>query len=110
MKKYLFIAAAATLAACTQDTLIDESRVPEAKDAAIGFGSDLNKMTRAENSTGELDAGLEKYHQDFRVWGFKNIKNTDGSTYTSIPVFNATIGDPFLSNQEVLTLSPLIFY
>lgn len=90
MKKYLFFAAAVAITACTNDTLIDDTKVPDTKEVAIGFGSDLNKMTRAENSTGELGEGLENYHQTMRIWGYKNIKNNGADTYKSTPVFDAT--------------------
>lgn len=94
MKKYLFIAAAAAFAACTNDTLIEPNRVPETQEIGIGFGTSMNNMTRAENSTGDHGAELENYHKTMRIWGYKNVKNNPGTatttTYKSTPVFDAT--------------------
>lgn len=78
----LIAAAAAMFAACQQeDVIIDQSSNLE---EAIGFGTYTPGMTRAENSTGEDGEQLEKYHNTFVVYGFKNV----GSTETQ--VFNKT--------------------
>ena len=85
MKKYLFIAAAATLAACTQDTLIDDTKVPDTKEVAIGFGTGMNNITRAEaeNSSATKKNDLSIYHNSFYVWGNKAVGSTS-PTYTAV--------------------------
>lgn len=82
-KSFMLIAAAAAMfAACQQeDVVIDQSSNLE---EAIGFGTYTPGMTRADNSTGEDGEQLEKYHNTFAVYGFKNV----GSTETQ--VFNKT--------------------
>ena len=78
MKKYfIFAAAAVTFAACTSDTLIDDSKVADTKDVAIGFGTGMNNMTRAENSSAAIGAALENYHPAFGVWGYKTVGDGD---------------------------------
>lgn len=92
MKKYLFFAAAVAITACTNDTLIDDTKVPDTKEVAIGFATGTNNLTRAENSSATKTSALETYHQNFSVWGYKNIK--DGSaTLQATKVFNGTIAN-----------------
>lgn len=97
MKKiFIFAAAAAMLASCSQDVLTDINSVSN-DEGAISFGTWTSKATRAENSTGADGAQLEKYHNTFVVYGFKNVygkdeaKVFDGTvcTYTGSP------SDPF---------------
>ena len=87
MKKYLFIAAAATLAACTNETLVETPQLPEEKEVAIDFGTDMANMTRAENSSGETKYALSNYHNTFYVWGYKRVEEST-STHNYITVFN----------------------
>lgn len=87
MKKYLFIAAAATLAACSNETLVETPQVPEEKEVAIDFGTDMANMTRAENSSGETKYALSNYHNTFFVWGYKRVELSD-TEHTYITVFN----------------------
>lgn len=91
MKKNLvLVAAAAMMAACSQnDVLFDQVQPSTKAESAIGFGTDFNSMTRAENSSATAYAGLENYHNTFRIWGYKNIEETTG-TLTSVPVFDGT--------------------
>ena len=114
MKKYLFFAAAVAITACTNDTLIDDTRVPDTKEVAIGFGSDINKLvkTRAENSTATDTKGLENYHYTFRIWGYKNIKNAPATpqTYTSTAVFDGTYSSTATDSKyenSIATWSPV---
>lgn len=90
MKKYLFFAAAVAITACTNDTLIDDTKVPDTKEVAIGFGTGMNKMTRgttqAENSSATTENGLNLYYDNFTVWGYKNIKTSEGK-YSHTTVF-----------------------
>lgn len=90
MKKiFIFAAAAAMFASCSQDVLTDINSVSNGE-KAIGFSTWANKVTRAENSGAENKSALENYHQTMRIWGYKNIMNLGGANYTSTPVFNAT--------------------
>ena len=85
MKKYLFLAAAATLATCTNETLVETPQLPEDEEVAIGFGTDMANMTRAENSSGETKYALSNYHNTFYVWGYKRVELSDTEhVYTTV--------------------------
>ena len=88
MKKYLFIAAVAALAACTNETLVDTPS-QETQEQAISFGTGFNSMTRAENSDASNYSALETYHNNFQVWGYKFVEellddNTLAQTYQDV--------------------------
>lgn len=88
MKKYLFIAAVAALAACTNETLVDAPS-QETQEQAISFGTGFNSMTRAENSDASNYSALETYHNNFQVWGYKFVEellddNTLAQTYQDV--------------------------
>lgn len=92
------MATAALFAACSEnDLIVDNFMSGEAasQESAIGFGSGMNNMvgTRAENSNAEEKNDLENFWYTMRIWGYKNIKNTDG-TFTSTAVFNADTDNP----------------
>lgn len=98
MKKYFIFAAAVAFTACTQDTLIDDSKVADTKEVAIGFGTGMNNITRAENSSVTDKSDLETYQYQFKVYGYKYVSSTE------TPVFNGQLvqwsagqADPFLS-------------
>lgn len=75
-KNYLFLAAAATMfTACVQNDLVSE--IPEATPQAISFETFANKQTRAENSSETEVLGLEQHHENFKVWGYKDVLTTD---------------------------------
>lgn len=80
MKKYFIFAAAVAFTACTEDTLIDNTKVADTKEVAIGFGTGMNNMTRAENSSAAIGAALEYYHPAFGVWGYKTVGTGDEQT------------------------------
>ena len=82
-KSFMLIAAAAAMfAACQQeDVVIDQSSNLE---KAIGFTTYTPSVTRAENSSATKAIGLENYYTSFRVWGYKNIKQSDDS-FKSVP-------------------------
>lgn len=91
MKKYLFIAAAATLfAACSQEDVLVEEQPQVDVERAIGFGTITSNITRAENSDATGKTGLETYHSTFRVWGYKNIQTTETDVYDNSVVFAGT--------------------
>lgn len=99
MKKiFIFAAAAAMLASCSQDVLTDINSVSN-DEKVIGFSTWANKVTRAENSGAENKSALEKYHQTMRIWGYKNIMNLGRENYTSTPVFDATNGSTLYANS-----------
>lgn len=94
MKKYLFFAAAVAITACTNDTLIDDTRVPDTKEVAIGFGTGMNNITRGtseNNGTDCVPTGLENYYEDFKVWGYKNIATSTENKYKNTNVFNGDV-------------------
>lgn len=107
MKKSLvLLATAALFAACSEnDLIVDNFMSGEAasQESAIGFGSGMNNMvgTRAENSSATETNDLENFWYTMRIWGYKNIKNTDG-TFTSTAVFNADTGDPLYKKSIAL--------
>lgn len=87
MKKNYFMLAATTmmLAACAQTDVVNEIAVEETPQA-IGFETFANKQTRAENSYETETLGLEKHHDNFKVWGYKNTTTAyvfDGVTVTA---------------------------
>ena len=120
MKKYWILAVAA-LAACNNETLVETQEVAPEKDVAIAFGTDINKLTRAENSDATGENGLEAYHKTFRVWGYKNVEVETGKL-TSIEAFKGTgdatsvvtwktsgVTEPFTAAGD-WTYSPLRFW
>lgn len=89
MKKYLILAAVAALAACENETLVETPQLPEEQEVAIGFGTGFNNMTRAENNVDATQLnGLENYHENFRVWGYKNIATDDATKFDRVAVFS----------------------
>lgn len=76
--KRLFIlsAAVAALASCSNSEVITEVNEPQVPDKAIAFETFSSNATRAENSQGVIDDGLENHHSDFSVWGYKDVQDT----------------------------------
>ena len=71
-KSLVLLTAAAMFAACAEkDVLIDN--LVEATESPIGFTTDMNYMTRAENSSATAKYALETYNNSFYVWGNKNV-------------------------------------
>lgn len=78
MKKLFFLAAAAALAACSNDALV-EAPSPEAP-ARIAFETYAPVSTRAtgtgaENSPETTKHDLSDYHESFVVWGIHDTEN-----------------------------------
>ena len=86
MKKYWILAVAA-LAACNNETLVENAEVVPEKDVAIGFGTGMYNMTRAENSEATTKYALSTYHNTFYVWGYKRVEESD-TEHNYITVFN----------------------
>ena len=88
MKKSFYVAAMAGLifSACSNETYLGGD-APEVKnDGAIGFGTKTGAITRGVgNDTADVKS-LEKYTDNFKVYGVKGT--TSGSTTTYTPVFN----------------------
>lgn len=90
-KSYLMMAAAATMfAACTQADFVND--IPASAPKAIDFKSPfIGKSTRAaENSSSNYTLRFYDHHQNFKVWGYKNV--------STAPVFdgrvvNVTLGE-----------------
>lgn len=83
MKKiFIFAAAAAMFASCSQDELLTEVEPSSNVEQAIGFGTWTNKATRgtgiSENNGLTCGQGLENYYETFKVWGYKNINSSEG--------------------------------
>lgn len=99
MKKYFIFAAAVAFTACTNDTLIDNTKVAE-KDVAIGFGTMFNGLTRAvdpcDDNVAENDKaatakyGLSYFHNQFYMWGYKKIADKYQMVFNGNDVDNDT--------------------
>lgn len=117
MKKYLMIAAAATLfAACSEDVLVEPNGSKD-NGTLISFATDYNSnlASRAENSDASLYKGLENYHLNFQTWGYKYVKSLaeDGVTEVAAyeDVFSGTDAQSKISwSGSEWTYSPLRFW
>ena len=78
--KRLFIlsAAVAALASCSNSEVITEVNEPQVPDKAIAFETFSSNATRegAENSGQTKTDGLEGHHNNFQVWGYKDVQTT----------------------------------
>lgn len=104
-KSYLMMAAAATmLAACTQTDFVNE--VPAEAPKAIAFENGfVNKTTRSENSSSNYTLRFFDHHQNFKVWGYKNVSTTavfDGK------VVNVTLGTG--AGSEIYRYDGLVYW
>lgn len=94
-KDFLLVAAAATmLTACVNFDTLNEANTPD--ESAIDFSTFASNQTKAENSTATTTNALEKYHDNFKVWGSKYI----GSTPTVI--FDAQVVNKIIATPAVL--------
>ena len=79
--KRLFIlsAAVAALASCSNSEVITEVNEPQVPDKAIAFETFSSNATRdgAENSGQTKTDGLEGHHNNFQVWGYKDVQTTE---------------------------------
>lgn len=76
--KRLFIlsAAVAALASCSNSEVITEVNEPQVPDKAIAFETFSSNATRegAENSGQNITDGLNLHHDNFQVWGYKDVQ------------------------------------
>ncbi len=79
--KRLFIlsAAVAALASCSNSEVITEVNEPQVPDKAIAFETFSSNATRgagdpSENSGQTETDGLEGHHNNFQVWGYKDVQ------------------------------------
>ncbi|MBO7261185.1 MAG: fimbrillin family protein [Bacteroidaceae bacterium] len=81
-KSVLFLATAALFAACTNDSVRENIADDQVE---IGFSTYIQKpvATKADNSSADRTNGLEAYHQNFVVNGFKNVANSDVRVFTN---------------------------
>ncbi len=71
-KSFIIIAAVATLAACSDvESIKDSNNVSD--NSAISFSTFTSKQTRAENSSALYKWAFINNHDDFQVWGYKDI-------------------------------------
>ena len=104
-KSYLMMAAAVTmLAACTQSDFVND--IPAKAPKAIAFENGfVNKTTRSENSSSNYTLRFYDHHQNFKVWGYKNVSTT--------PVFdekvvNVTLGEG--AGSEIYRYDGLVYW
>ena len=97
-KRHLFgigvIAAVTVLASCQQEVLTEIMDTPASQgNATIGFTTNSANLvaTRAENSNADAKNDLEKHHESFAVWGFKNV--VDKGELTSSLVFGNKLAE-----------------
>lgn len=72
MKQLLIISFLAVLAACSSEQSGFEAEPP----VAIAFATDASGMTRADVSPETNTTGLDRYHDDFFVWGDNFLGST----------------------------------
>ena len=103
MKKLLFplIAVAALFIACDKNEVLVDTQEAPAK--AIGFDTFAQSATRAENSCAGYNWVFFNHHDDFQVWGYKDVSTN--------PVFS---GDVVTVTQDgtkyKYTYSPLRYW
>ncbi len=103
-KSILFLAAAAMFAACTNDSFrsdIEESQVE------IGFSTYIQKpvASKADNSSAINKNGLEAYHKNFVVNGFKTVATTETQVFEDQRVvYNDA------ENKKVWEYSPVSYW
>ena len=75
-KSVLFLATAALFAACARDSVRENIADDQVE---IGFSTYIQKpvASKADNSTATALKGLEAYHQNFVVNGFKTVANNN---------------------------------
>ena len=97
-------AAATMLAACTQTDFVNE--IPTQAPKAIAFENGfVNKTTRSENSSSNYTLRFYDHHQNFKVWGYKNVSTTpvfDGKTV------NVTLGEG--AGSEIYRYDGLVYW
>lgn len=100
----LIAAAAAMFAACQQEDVVNDQSSNNNVQQAIGFSTFTPNVTRgAENSDATFKQGLENYHPDFYVWGFKNINGTYKSVFTGNDVYDeATKPDAVGADKSIV--------
>lgn len=80
MKKSLYlIAVASIMAACGNQSMIDDIK---SEPAEISFETFTEKQTRAENSGMTTTSALEGHHETFKVWGAK-VATTHQEVYAA---------------------------
>lgn len=102
MKKiFLILAAVATLTACSNDSVRENIA---AEQIEIDFSTYTQKSvgTKADATT----VGLNTFHDNFVVYGYKNVDNT----LDNEPVFNATLGQTVSYNDGSWIYSPKKFW
>lgn len=97
-------AAATMLAACTQTDFVND--IPAQAPKAIAFENGfVNKSTRSENSSSNYTLKFSDHHENFKVWGYKNVSTT--------PVFdgkqvNVTLGTG--AGSEIYQYDGLVYW
>ena len=85
-KSYLMIIAAATIfAACSDSNSLKEINSVENDNNAITFSTFTNKQTRAENSSASYTWAFINNHDNFQVWGYKDVA-PDKAVFTATKV------------------------
>lgn len=81
-KSVLFLATAAIFAACTNDSVRENIAEDQVE---IGFSTYIQKpvASKADNSTATALKGLEAYHDNFVVNGFKTVATTETPVFAN---------------------------
>lgn len=103
-KSILFLATAAIFAACTNDSVRENIAEDQVE---IGFSTYIQKpvASKADNSTATNKNGLEAYHKNFVVNGFKNVAGNDYQVFEDQRVvYNDA------ENKKVWEYSPVSYW
>ena len=103
-KSILFLATAALFAACASDSVRENIADDQVE---IGFSTYIQKpvASKADNSTATALKGLEAYHDNFVVNGFKTVANAETQVFTDqLVTYNSA------DNKKVWEYSPVSYW
>lgn len=110
MKKiFIFAAAAAMLASCSQDVIVEEMKEASG-DKPMVFSAGSEMATRAENSGATTEDALKLYHSTFKLWGYKNVSTTETEVFKGqVLTWDNSSAIPFDTGGD-WTYSPLRYW
>lgn len=110
MKKiFIFAAAAAMLASCSQDVIVEEMKEASG-DKPMVFSAGSEMATRAENSGATAEDALKLYHSTFKLWGYKNVSTTETEVFKGQVLTWADSPDAPFTTSGDWTYSPLRYW
>lgn len=103
-KSFLLLATAALFAACASDSVRENIAEDQVE---IGFSTYIQKpvASKADNSTATALKGLEAYHDNFVVNGFKTVADAETQVFTNqLVTYNPA------ENKKVWEYSPVSYW